>query len=195
MKLRVGLGDEGVLPPSDATNYRSVVGCIGYMASPFRPDLSLEASLLGRTFVAPTIQDARKANAVLLWAKENHCAMRFRRGASTLIAFSDSAGPNEQGTQGGRFFALVDAEGHRVAAWILWESRKVKRVCRSTATREVLSLGESYDTSTWLQKIWHEITGQKLKVRLVVDSMGTLKNVITTKFPEEKRLRIDLAVV
>jgi hypothetical protein len=121
--------------------------------------------------------------------------MRFPRGVTSLTSFSDSSGPNDQGTQGGRIFALTDDEGHRVASWIFWESRKVKRVCRSTAMGEVLSLGESYDTSMWLSKIWHELTGQELKIRLIVDSMGVLKKIVTTKLPEEKWLRIDLAVV
>jgi hypothetical protein len=161
----------------------------------FRPDLALEASLLGRTFVSPKVQDAKKANAILTWAKANRYEIRFRRGASHLTSFSDSAGPSEHGTQGGRIFALTDKNGHRVAAWIFWESRKVKRVCRSTAAGEILSLGESYDTSMWIQKVWQELTGQKLGVRLVVDSMGALKCVMTTKLPEEKRLRIDLAVI
>jgi hypothetical protein len=101
--------------------------------------------------------------------------------------------PNEDGTQGRRLFTLADEEGHRVAGWIHWESRKVKRVCRCTATGETLSLGESYDALMWLRHIWMELTGQRLKVRLVVDSMSTIKNVLTTKLPAEKRLRIDLA--
>jgi hypothetical protein len=71
----------------------------------------------------------------------------------------------------------------------------VKRVCRSTATGEILSLGESYDTSMWLQRIWRELTGKLLKVRLVVDSQGALKNAVTTKLPAEKRLRIDLGSI
>jgi hypothetical protein len=47
----------------------------------------------------------------------------------------------------------------------------------------------------WLKTIWHELTGQTLQVRLVTDSMGALKSMLTTKLPEEKRLRIDLAVL
>jgi hypothetical protein len=47
----------------------------------------------------------------------------------------------------------------------------------------------------WLSQIWSELTGRKLKVRLVVDSMGSMKNVLTTKLPVEKRLRNDLACI
>jgi hypothetical protein len=68
-------------------------------------------------------------------------------------------------------------------------------VCRSTATGEVPSFGESYDTSMWLRKIWLELTGRGLKSRLVVDSMGAVKSIITIKLPAEKRFRIELAVI
>jgi hypothetical protein len=195
MVLPSGLHDDAMLPPADITNYRSVAECIGYRASAFRPDLALEASLLGRSFVTPTVRNARKANSVLEWAKIHRYNLNFRRCAVSLIAFSDSAGRNDESTQGGRLFVLANEDRHKVAGWIHWESRKVKRVCRSTTTGETLSLGESYDTSMWLSQIWSELTGRKLKVRLVVDSMGSMKNVLTTKLPVEKRLRIDLACI
>jgi hypothetical protein len=71
----------------------------------------------------------------------------------------------------------------------------VKWVRRSTATGEILSLCERYDTSMWLKRIWMELTGKDLKVRLVVDSQGVLRNAVTTKLPAEKRLRIDLGSI
>jgi hypothetical protein len=186
--------DAEYLSPKDATNYRSVAGCIGYMASAFRPDLSLEASLMGRTFLRPTLYDARKAHATLQWAKANCYPLIFRKGATTLTVFTDFAGPNEQGTQGGLLFALTDAKGHRVAGWIYWESRKVKRVCRSTTTAEILSLGEGFDTAMWLQQIWLELTEQRVGISLVVDNMEIAKTIANTKLPAEKRLRIDYAL-
>jgi hypothetical protein len=164
------LSDDSVhLPRLHTSYYRSVVGCIGYMASSFRPDLSLEASLLSRSFDQPTLTDARKANATLHWAKNNRYPSVFRRGVACLTVFADAAGPNESGTQGGRVYALTDAEGHGVAGWIFWESRKVKRVCRSTATAEILSLGDGYDGAMWLRQVWLELSGQLVDVRLVVD--------------------------
>jgi hypothetical protein len=83
MKLPAGLMDDDRLSPADASNYRSVVGCIGYMASAFRPDLSLEASMLGRTFMEPTLRHARKANAVLAWQRSSDSACALGREQST----------------------------------------------------------------------------------------------------------------
>jgi hypothetical protein len=43
--------------------------------------------------------------------------------------------------------------------------------------------------------IWIELTGCKIPVRLVMDSMGVLKSITKTTLPTEKRLRIDLAQI
>ena len=55
-------------------DFRSVVGCVGYMSCAFRPDLSLEFSLMRRLFVVPTVHDAKIAIEILAWAKENRYA-------------------------------------------------------------------------------------------------------------------------
>jgi hypothetical protein len=66
----------------------------------------------------------------------------------------------------------------------------MKRVCRSTATGETLSLCEGHDAAVWLRHIWKELTGERLKLHLITDSMVLLMNVLTIKLPMEKRLRI-----
>jgi hypothetical protein len=165
------------------------------MANAFRPDLALETSLLGRTSFVPMLRDAKKANAILNWTKANRYSLVYRQGAVCLTGFSDAACPNANGTQGGRIFAITDGKSHHVAGWIYWESKKVKRVCRSTATAELLALGDCHDAAVWLQRLWQELTGQTLLVRLFIDSMGVLRSLVTTALPLKKRLRIDLAKI
>lgn len=128
-----------------------------------------------------------------LWAKASRYTLRYLPGAKRLIGFSDSAGPSPSGTQGGRLFALTDDEGHQVCGWIYWESRKVKLVCGSSNTGELLSCVESHDTSIWLLQLWFDLTGVKIPIELVFDSNGTSGNVTTTKFSTEKRSQIDMA--
>jgi hypothetical protein len=70
--------------------------------------------------------------------------------------------------------------------------KKVKRVCRSTLTGEVLSLGEAYDTAVWLRQLCFELMGVSLPIRIVVDSMGLMKNVLPTKLTAEKELILQL---
>lgn len=73
--------DERLLDASESKDFRSVAGCIGYMASAFRCDLAVETSMLGRSFFAPTVWSAKKANAAIDFAKENKYVLSFRPGA------------------------------------------------------------------------------------------------------------------
>ena len=49
MKIPAGEDDQ-LLQRAEAKEFRSVAGCIGYMASAFRCDLSIETSMLGSFF-------------------------------------------------------------------------------------------------------------------------------------------------
>jgi Reverse transcriptase (RNA-dependent DNA polymerase) len=60
--------DPHLLSPQSMTDYRSVVGTIGYASSEFRPDLTWETSPLSRQFVTPIILNAKQANAALQYA-------------------------------------------------------------------------------------------------------------------------------
>jgi hypothetical protein len=51
--------DTDLLPPQSMTDYRSVVGTIGYASTEFHPDLAWETSSLSRQFVTPTISPVR----------------------------------------------------------------------------------------------------------------------------------------
>jgi hypothetical protein len=65
---------------------------------------------------------------------------------------------------------LTNKTGHSVASWIFWESRTIKRVCRSSSASEVLSAVEGNDATMWLLALWKEISGQDLDALLVTDS-------------------------
>jgi hypothetical protein len=82
-----------------------------------------------------------------------------------------------------------------VASWIFWESRTIKRVCRSSSASEVLSAVEGYDANMWHLALWKEISGQELDALLVIDSESLQKKAVSTALPTEKRLRIDMALL
>ena len=138
---------------------------------------------------------AKKANAAVLFAKENRYTLSFRPGVEKLLVFADASGPNEKGTQGGRIYCFSDRLSEKIAGFAHWESRKNSRVCRSTSTAEILTVGDALDSSFWLQQLWFELTSHKLEIEIVTDSHGTLKNSTTTKLPTERRNRIDMALL
>jgi hypothetical protein len=159
--MDVPLGEDTyLLPPQSMTDYRSVVGTIGYASSEFRPYLAWKTSSLSRQFVTPTILDAKRANAALQYAQKNRVNLNYRRGVENLTMFHDcSLGNLDDGkSQGGRIACLTNKTGHSVASWIFWESRTINRVCRSSSASEVLSAVEGYDATMWLLALWKEIS-------------------------------------
>jgi hypothetical protein len=96
-------------------------------------------------------------------------------------------------SQGGRIACLTNKTGHSMASWIFWESRTIKRVCRSSSASEVLSAVEGYDAR--LLALWKEISGQDLDALLVIDSESLQQKAVSTALPTEKRLRIDMALL
>jgi hypothetical protein len=64
----------------EITDFRSVVGSIGYMATAFLPGLAVEASMLGRLWLRPTVKAARKENATIKFAEEHGHVLTFQPG-------------------------------------------------------------------------------------------------------------------
>jgi hypothetical protein len=116
---------------------------------------------LSRQYVTPTILDAKRANAAHQYSQKNRVILKYRRGVENLTMFHDgSLGNLDDGkSQGGGIACLTNKTGHSVASWIFWESRTIKRVCRSSSASEVLSAVEGYDATMWLLALWKEISG------------------------------------
>jgi hypothetical protein len=91
------------------SDYRSVVGTIGFASSEFRLDLAWESSSLSRQFVTPTILDAKPANAALQYAQKNRVILKYRRGVENLTMFCDgSLGNLEESRWSNRLFDEQD---------------------------------------------------------------------------------------
>jgi Reverse transcriptase (RNA-dependent DNA polymerase) len=196
--MDVPLGkDTDLLPPQSTTDYRSVVGTIGFASSGFRPELAWETSSLSRQFVTPTTLDTKRANAALQYAEKNRVILKYRRGVEKLTMFHDGSlcYLDDGKSQGGRIACLTNKTGHSVAFWIFWESRTIKRMRRSSSASEFLSAVEGYDATMWLLALWEEISGQDLDALLVTDSESLQQKAVSTALPTEKRLRIDMALL
>jgi hypothetical protein len=180
--IDVPLGEDmNLLPPQSMTDYRSVVGTIGYASSEFRPEMAWETTSLSRQFVTPTILLAKRANAALQYAQKNRVILKYRRGVENLTMFHDgSLGNLDDGkSQGGRLACLTNKTGHSVASWIFWEiyynQARVSFVfgIRSSAV-------EGYEATMWLLALWKEISGQDLDALLGTGSESLQQKAVST---------------
>lgn len=95
------------------------------------------------------------------------------------------------GSQGGIVVSLGDNSGSRCP--IFWQSRKIKRVVKSTLSAETMAGAEC---AVYLSRIMQEISGcGRLKIKCLGDNKSLVEALHSCKTIDDKRLRIDIAVL
>ena len=112
-----------------------------------------------------------------------------------LECFSDASFGNLAGcfSQGGFIIFLTD---HDKRCPIFWQTKRIRRVVKSTLSAETMALLECAETAVYLRHMISEIT-KKLPMKIVcfVDNKSLVDAVYSTTLLEDKRLRIDMAVL
>ena len=92
---------------------------------------------------------------------------------------------------------MGEGEGGQ-AAPLGWTSNKVKRVVGSTVAAEALSMQMALAHSIYLRAILAETLGvedRSIPIKAHIDSNNLHQAIISTKFVEDKRLRLDIAQI
>ena len=192
--------DEDVLTPAELKNLRTLSGQINWLATQCRPDLSFNSCHVACSIKEGKIKDARAANKVLRRAKGMHYSIHYSDmgdpSSWKILGFSDASWGNisDGGSQGG-FLVFVTGETG-VANLISWQSRRLRRVARSTIAAETLAASDACETCILLSSQIAEIMGmEKLPIVLVTDNESLANATRSTTSVEEKRLRIDIAAL
>ena len=136
-----------MLSKEEKDSYRRVIGQIGWDANQTRPDISYDACQMSIAYKNATVEDILKTNKTIKKMKRDKIAITFPSLSaiekSMIIVHSDASFnnlPNGR-SQGGFILFLCDQEGH--AAPIHWQSKKIRRVVKSTLAAECLALQEA----------------------------------------------------
>ena len=186
------------LTDSELKEYRSLVGQINWLAQQTRPDLAYEVSDLSAGFQEAFTKDMRRVVKVANKSKEGEKKVKMEKLTGDGVfweVYTDASFGNEgEGkSQIGYIISLKDDEGKRCP--IQWKSMKAKRVAKSTLEAEALSLGEGAEAGVYLNKIWEEINGRKIPVRIKTDCRTLEKALKSHSLVKSKRLRIDVAAI
>ncbi|XP_065075000.1 uncharacterized protein LOC135698794 [Ochlerotatus camptorhynchus] len=139
----------------DATQYRSLVGGLLYLAVVARPDIANTAAVLGRKCCGPTQCDWTAAKRVLRYLKRTSTYFLVAGGnpGQRLNGYSDGdwAGEpdNRESTSGSVFFFGGSA--------ISWASRKQASVTLSSMEAEYVALSEACQEAIWLRKLLSDL--------------------------------------
>jgi len=189
------------------TLFKSVIGKMLYIGRVCYPVMLYHASHMATKINQLKKHHLKDLAAVLRHLKERNPVLTYRssqtNGKFTLHAFSDASAPNKKETSGRGAFLIFRRCGDIVHP-IHWNSRKLRRVARSSTTAEVLAAGDAVNLLCYMQLLMEELTGKtelsstseiQGTAELTVDSKSTFGLITTTKEPEEKLNKVDLAIM
>lgn len=133
--------------------YRNVLGCLSFLASRTRPDLSYAVNIFSQFQNNPGFEHWNGLLKLLGYvSKTREYKLNLECKGSDLIGFSDAdfaANRDDRISMGGQFIMLGNAP-------VTWRTFKEKSVSLSTMEAEFMSMVESIKELTWLDNIISE---------------------------------------
>ena len=197
-----GHDKQAALSPEQQSLYRSYVGKLGWLVQSTRPDLSfqwLEASTKNRS---ATLQDLTFVLKTLLSAQITDGSIVFPNlgdyASWNIVVYSDASHANicdGTGSTGGCIIFL--AASNRCSP-LMWKASKLKRVCRSSAAAEGLSLSDALDEALFIRIMLCQMLGvhnETIPIIAYTDHEGLRANISNVLHPKvcDKRLKLEIA--
>ena len=163
--------------------------------------MAYAASFVNSSIKDATVRDLVTANKFIKLLKCNELVLSFPQIEDlqnvSLVYFIDASFENLKcgGSQGGLLVILQGRNGKYML--LAWQSRKLKRVVKSTLTGETLALQQVIEAAIMIKTMFLEILNvdahnQILPIKCVNESNSLHDAVYSTKTLTEKRLKIEL---
>lgn len=189
------------LDKEEMTLLRRLTGKINWAASQTRPDLSYSVVELSTKFKKGELGDLKKANKAIVRLTSSPIKVLFPKitGGLKIVVYSDAAFQNlpDQTSSGRGHIVMLAGSGGRSAP-LGWTSNKVRRVVHSTVAAEALSLQMALSHAVFLRAVIAETLGVDvlaIPIHSYIDSNNLHQAINSTKFVEDKRLRLDIAQI
>ena len=188
------------LSSTEKAAYRALIGQLNWIATQTRPDIAFDVCDLSSVCSRATVADLLQLNKVIARVKTDNVKVYMpplnRIGNCHIECFSDASFANlpDSGSQAGMVIFIGDDAGRRCP--IFWHSRRIKRVVKSTLAAETMALLEGAEAAVYLAKVLSEISGcGELQITCFVDSKSLVDALYSCKNVDDRRLRIDMAVL
>ncbi|CAE7352234.1 RE2 [Symbiodinium sp. CCMP2456] len=157
------------LTEEEKSQFRGLIGQMGWITRQSRPDLMVNVSLASQTMGSPKVKDVINLNKAVKMLKETSDAKwRFVPSDMTLenarvFCFADSSFANTESlkSQCGYLVGLtteaMDSENDAPILILETYSGSIKRVCRSTLAAEANGLLAGVEAAEYLQMLMEEI--------------------------------------
>ncbi len=177
---------------------RGAAGQLNWIAFQTRPDVAFDACNTAVSLKNANFRDIQTANKSIKKAKAKEVKIQYRNIGilmeAQIICFCDASFRNlkGEGSQGGHIIFLKSDKNFSP---ITWQSRKIRRIVKSTLAAEALAMDEAADHCFYLRTLLQDITateGYVFPIIIKTDSRNLHDAVHSTKTIEDKRLKIDI---
>lgn len=204
LKIESKKRDDEKLTKDEQNTLRSRIGQFLWISSQSRPDISYDVCVLATNFKIATIHDLRRANKVLRRLKSDNTALKLQHlGHSSnlkLVCYADASFANlcDEGSQAGNLIFLVGQNDK--CNLLCWESKRIKRVVKSSLAAETLAASEGIDNAMYvaslISELWNgSVDKKKIPIEVVTDNLSLHNALKSNKQITDKRLRVDLAAI
>jgi len=140
----------------DSHLYQSAVGCLLYLATKTRPDISFAVSQVAKFCSKPNKQHWTAVKRVFRYLKGSvYYGIRYLKSASDVVGYSDSDWAGDAADRKSVSGYCFMFQGGCVS----WKSKKQSTVALSTAEAEYNALNSAAQEAIWLQQLMRDITG------------------------------------
>ena len=182
---------------------RSKIGQLLWVARQTRPDIMFDTNKLSVGLKCAKVSDLIDANKVIRRIMTERVQLKFRcLGGKELkmVLFTDASLGNAQdnGSQGGLIAFIANANDD--CAPVLWSSKKLRRIVRSTLAAETLALVDGIDFGIFIATLFSELyygipDPKKMPITCYIDCQSLYDTLESTKGVSEKRLRLDISSI
>ena len=137
-----------ILDSSEQSEYRVLIGQLNWVLGQSHPDISYEVCRVSTVLNKATVDNFLHANKVVQKLKQRQVSLKYGclKKPYNLVAFCDAsyANLNDGSSQGVLIIFLNGKDGN--ISLLCWNSKKMKRVCRSTIAAETMALLKASET-------------------------------------------------
>ena len=179
----------------ESQQLKAIAGQLNWVSSQTRPDISFDSCQVSVSCKDTTIEDLFKANESVKKLKSEHVSLQYPNLGSLkearIVGYNDAAFANlkDSGSQEGFTIFLAGSNGKY--APIHWQSKKIKRVVKSTIAAETLELLEAAEHCFLIRTVLceiYEINAKEdvLQVHLLTDNHSLYKAAYSNKKLSDK---------
>ena len=152
--------------------YREAIGCLLFLSSVSRPDISFAVNVLSRYVNNPGPQHVNALKRVIRYLiKTKNLCIKYSGESSGLVGYSDSDFANDIDTRKSITGYLFMMNGGPIT----WSSQKQKTIALSTTEAEYVAASESAKEILWLQQLLSDLGESYDCTTLNIDNQSAIK--------------------